>query len=262
MDLQIAKDMILENTNLTADLRDDEAKQVIDWAISQLPNLVANTADDEAAFNKVQGLMDTMRAANDFMARMAHGGAEQAQGSLIAFLQRYSNTFERIDPSSSPQIALLSQHLQALPSRVDTIQALFMAADNLPPAPQTSNTTDDSRTTISLDGDQSSSSALSRQIAEMTNMLNNLNLNALSQSAAQPDRTPSEEIAPRIEQSLGTISQTLGNLVGALSEMGVNTDALTNQIQQLMQAFPTEGNERTDSGDDTDDEDSPKPNKA
>lgn len=89
MDTDRFADRILEVENLTDNLEDNEANILIDWGINQLPPLVGNLEDEEAASDKVNALMQFMRGINSLVGNLADVSAE----GLKDLAERYAQVF-------------------------------------------------------------------------------------------------------------------------------------------------------------------------
>jgi hypothetical protein len=93
MDIQAAKDRILETENLTDGLEDDDANWLLDWGIARVEALIAGEKDDDAAGEKVNDLMSLMRRLNQIAADRAAKSAKALSGDLRAFAEDYARIF-------------------------------------------------------------------------------------------------------------------------------------------------------------------------
>lgn len=92
MDLEKAKERILETENLTDNLEDDAANWLIDWGIAQLPALLAE-GDEEAQAAKVHALMETMRQLNRVAPKAAEGSPDTPDDALKESVDKFAASY-------------------------------------------------------------------------------------------------------------------------------------------------------------------------
>lgn len=142
MDLELAKERILEAASLTDQLEDDAADWLINWAIERLAPLIAGIDDDEVAGQKLTELMGLMRSLNKITGGRADKSAEALAKDIRAFMERASALFGAPDVAAAAQAGPspvdVDEVAAALPglSPIDALQRLAgMAAPSIEPIP-------------------------------------------------------------------------------------------------------------------------------
>ena len=114
MDPQIFVERILENENLTGDLEDGPAAQLLKWGTGQVAALVRDLQDEEAAGAKVNALMALIRQVNRTAGNSAGAAAEDLVGELERLLDRHAQALGGARPAEAAEMQAAAAALAAL----------------------------------------------------------------------------------------------------------------------------------------------------
>jgi hypothetical protein len=114
MDHQTFVERILENENLTGDLEDGPASQLLQWGTSQVRAVVQGLEDEEAAGVKVKALMALMRQVNRTAGTSAGSAAEDLAADLERLLEHHARAFEQARRASAAEIEAAAATLGAM----------------------------------------------------------------------------------------------------------------------------------------------------
>ncbi len=137
MNRQAALDKILEVTNLTDGLTDDDANLLIDWATKHADSLTEGATSANAAGEKVNEVMALMRQINTLAVKRKTETPEAFAGELAALTQSIRNLLGGGDASARlavSDVAPLAARLKDAPD-TEFIEAVTALADT--PAPPT-----------------------------------------------------------------------------------------------------------------------------
>lgn len=123
MDEQIAMSRILEVTNLTDELDDDEANALIDWAAKNVGSLVTDSPDDDQAGEKVNNLMEVMRKINELTANRKSQTPEQMQAHLKTFGELVEKTFG-VNPTDNATALGSASSVDAQPNALKSLSGI------------------------------------------------------------------------------------------------------------------------------------------
>ena len=114
MDHQVFVERILENEGLTGDLEDGPAARLLQWGTGQVQGLVQDLADEEAAGDKVNGLVALMRQVTRTASRSLGAANSDLIEDLGQLRERYGQVFGPVRPASSGEIEAAATALAAL----------------------------------------------------------------------------------------------------------------------------------------------------
>jgi len=135
MNKQAALDKILEVTNLTDGLSDDDANLLIDWATKHADTLTEGTTSANAAGEKVNQVMALMRQINTLTVKRKTETPEAFAGELATLTQQIRTLLggaEALRRAVPDDVAPLAERLKDAPD-TEFIEAVTALADN--PAP-------------------------------------------------------------------------------------------------------------------------------
>lgn len=110
MDRQILVDRLLGTSNLTDELEDDAANELLNWAVSQVDGLMADGADEATVNQRIYDLMQLMRGVN----KWASKPQSFTEGVLQEFTQSYLRVFGDVRNASGDERARVVAQLAEL----------------------------------------------------------------------------------------------------------------------------------------------------
>ena len=110
MDRQLLIDRLLETENLTDNLEDEDANTLIKWGVSQIDHLVNGVEDEEAAGEKVNHLMQLMRAINS----TAGNPSAASQEKLRKLIEQHAQTFGKAHPMDDDERKAVTEKLSKM----------------------------------------------------------------------------------------------------------------------------------------------------
>jgi hypothetical protein len=113
MEKQAFIDRMLETENLTDNLDDDAADDLLKWGISQLDFILADAEHDQAARERVQALMQAMRSVN----RIVGGLPAAAPAQVDELDAHYARAFGKSTSATSPAQAAVAAEVSGLQGR-------------------------------------------------------------------------------------------------------------------------------------------------
>jgi hypothetical protein len=128
MNNQAAIDRILETENLTDGLEDQDARWLLDWGINNLPALIGNLQDEDAAGAKVNELMAVMRKINQIVADRQIAPVKDLVEAFTDLVKSYAQAFDNARPLTSEDALNLAANLsnrtarQAMQAIIETVQ--------------------------------------------------------------------------------------------------------------------------------------------
>lgn len=136
MDETHAIERITENENLTDGLEDGDASWLLQWGTSHVRSLIAGAKDDEAAGEKINGLMAIMRSLNAIAASRAVETPANLRKDFQALRDQYIATFGSATPHREDAIARLISDLPRISAR-EAMQKLLVFLEAPAPEPGT-----------------------------------------------------------------------------------------------------------------------------
>ncbi len=110
---QLLVDRLLETENLTDNLEDDDADQLLKWGVAHVDALIENISSDEAVGDQVNQLMSIMRGVNSLSGDPA-SATREAVSDLANRFQQLFGVGGKIDEAGhealSAQLLNMSPH--------------------------------------------------------------------------------------------------------------------------------------------------------
>lgn len=114
MDPQIFIERILETANLTDNLEDAEADQLLRWGVAQIPALLDGVADEETAGERVSALMAFMRHINRTLGDRSNLTLAELAAALEKLAGRYRRAFDTARSRSPEEYLAAARQLQEI----------------------------------------------------------------------------------------------------------------------------------------------------
>jgi hypothetical protein len=110
VDRQVLIDRLLESENLTDNLEDEDANDLIKWGIAQIDRLLEGINDDETAWTKITHLTSLMRQINS----IAGNPSTLSPEKLLNLLEQYTQTFDKAHQISEDERKAVTEKLSRM----------------------------------------------------------------------------------------------------------------------------------------------------